>query len=305
MKITFLVIVSISAILFAEPIKPIPNNVKVHTKKLLLGKKLFSDPILSKDGTISCTTCHDLHNGGDDGLKFSFGIEGKVGNINSPTIYNTIFNFRQFWDGRAKNLREQAIGPITDPVEMGHSMVGVVKKLKKSTEYKNYFNAIYADGITEYNIIDAIIEFEKALITPDSPFDKYLNGDSNAISEQAKEGYRLFKAKGCIICHHGVNVGGNFYNKFGIYEDARSKHLGRFNITKREEDKHVFKVPSLRNVELTAPYMHDGRVSTLKEAVGIMTKYQLGRHMDQGDVEAIVKFLKSLTGELPEIVKVK
>ena len=143
------------------------------------------------------------------------------------------------------------------------------------------------------------------MITPDSPFDRYLKGDKDAISEKAKEGYRLFESKGCILCHHGVNVGGNFYNKFGIYEDADSKHLGRYSITKREEDKHVFKVPSLRNIALTAPYMHDGRVSTLKEAVELMTKYQLGRYMEPGDTEAIVAFLESLTGELPAIVRVK
>jgi len=298
-------IIGMTTILFSEPIKPIPNEVKVDAKKVQLGKKLFFDPILSKDGTISCATCHDLQNGGDDGLKFSFGIKGQKGNINSPTVYNAVFNFRQFWDGRAKDLKEQAVGPIENPVEMGHTMAAAVETLHQSKMYFKDFNAVYQDGITQDNIADAIAEFEKALITPNSPFDRYLKGDKEAIDQKAKNGYLLFKSKGCILCHHGVNVGGNFYNKFGIYEDAGTEHLGRYDITKREEDKHVFKVPSLRNIALTAPYMHDGRATTLKDAVELMTKYQLGRYMELGDTEAIVAFLESLTGELPEIVRVK
>ena len=298
-------ITSMITMLFSEPIKPIPNEVKVDAKKVQLGKKLFSDPILSKDGSISCATCHDLENGGADGLKFSFGIGGQEGNINAPTVYNAVFNFRQFWDGRAKDLKEQALGPIENPIEMGHTMDAAVETLKQNKNYLKNFNDVYADGITKDNILDTIAEFEKALITPNSPFDKYLKGDKEAISQKAKEGYLLFKSKGCILCHHGVNIGGNFYNKFGIYKDADSEHLGRYHLTKREEDKHVFKVPSLRNIALTAPYMHDGRVTTLKEAVELMTEYQLGRHMELGDTEAIVAFLESLTGELPAIVKVK
>ena len=188
---------------------------------------------------------------------------------------------------------------------MGHTLTAAVEVLNQNKIYFEDFNEVYADGITKDNIVDAIAEFEKMLITPNSPFDRYLKGDKEAIGQKAKEGYSLFKSKGCILCHHGINIGGNFYNKFGIYEDADSKHLGRYSITKREEDKHVFKVPSLRNIALTAPYMHDGRVSTLNKAVELMTKYQLGRYMDPGDTEAIVVFLKSLTGELPEIVRSK
>ena len=294
----------VSTLLFCEPIKPIPHNMNVNVKKAKLGKKLFSDPILSKDGTISCATCHDLQNGGDDGLKFSFGINGQKGDINSPTVYNAVFNFRQFWDGRAKDLREQASAPIENPIEMGHTMHGAVEVLKQNAKYSEIFSEVYKDGITKNTIADALAEFEKTLITEDAPFDRYLNGEQNAINEKAKKGYLLFKSKGCILCHNGVNVGGNLYNKFGIYEDSKSKHLGRYNITKREEDKYVFKVPSLRNVALTAPYMHDGRVSTLHKAVELMTEYQLGRYMEAGDTDAIVAFLKSLTGELPEIVRI-
>ncbi len=298
-------IVCLSTILLSTPIKPIPDQIKVDAKKVQLGKKLFFDPILSKDGTISCASCHDLQNGGDDGLKFSFGIGGQEGIINSPTVYNAVFNFRQFWDGRAKDLKEQVSGPIENPVEMGHSIDMIVKVLKKSSTYIKEFNNLYLDGITYKNIADAIAEFEKALITPDSPFDKYLKGDKKAISQKAKEGYQLFESKGCVLCHHGVNVGGNFYNKFGIFKDAKSTNLGRYNITKREEDKYVFKVPSLRNIALTAPYMHDGRIDTLKGAVELMTKHQLGRYMESGETDAIVAFLKSLTGDIPEIARSK
>ncbi len=306
MKIIVGLIISVicfSTILFSSPIKPIPNEIKVDAKKVQLGKKLFFDPILSRDGTISCATCHDLQNGGDDGLKFSFGIKRKEGNINAPTVYNAVFNFRQFWDGRAKDLKEQAIASIENPREMGHSIAAVVEILKKSKTYLKDFNDVYSDGITKDNIVDTIAEFEKALITPDSPFDRYLKGDKEAISQKAKEGYRLFTSKGCVVCHHGVNVGGNFYNKFGIYKDANSSSLGRYNITQREEDKYVFKVPSLRNIALTAPYMHDGRMSTLNAAVEFMTKHQLGRYMEPGETDFIVAFLKSLTGEIPDIVK--
>jgi len=301
--IFILSMVSITSIFCSSPIKPIPNTIAVDHKKVDLGKKLFFDPILSKDGSISCASCHDLKNGGDDGLKFSFGIDGQIGNINAPTVYNAVFNFRQFWDGRAKNLKEQAQGPIENPVEMGHSMTAVTKVLKKSQMYLKNFSDIYEDGITHDNIIDAIAEFEKALITPNAPFDLYLKGEKNAISPEAKEGYELFKSKGCILCHNGVNVGGNFYNKFGIFKDANTSTLGRYNITKREEDKYVFKVPSLRNIALTSPYMHDGRAETLTDAVDIMTEHQLGRFMEPNEISNIVEFLKSLTGEIPAIAK--
>ena len=299
----FTIVFFMSILFSSSPIKPIPHTILVDQKKAELGKKLFFDPMLSKDGSISCATCHDLKNGGDDGLKFSFGINGQQGNINAPTVYNAVFNFRQFWDGRAKDLKEQAQGPIENPVEMGHSMSSAVEVVKKNQMYLKNFSNIYDDGITQDNILDAIAEFEKALITPNSPFDLYLKGEKNAISEEAKSGYDLFKSIGCILCHNGVNVGGNFYNKFGIFKDANTTTLGRYNITKREEDKYVFKVPSLRNVSLTSPYMHDGRAKTLTDAVDIMTEHQLGRFMEPNEISNIVEFLKSLTGEIPAIAK--
>lgn len=296
-------IVGATTSLWGSSITPIPSEIKVDEKKVQLGKKLFFDPILSKDGTISCATCHHLQEGGDDNLQFSFGIGGLQGSFNSPTVYNAVFNFRQFWDGHAKDLKEQVYGPVENIAEMGNTMDAVVETLKKDKVYPERFSKIYPDGITKDNVVDAIAEFEKALITPDSPFDKYLKGDDKALTSAEKEGYGLFKSKGCITCHHGVNVGGNHYNKFGVYDENNSTQLGRYNITKREEDKYVFKVPSLRNIELTAPYMHDGRAETLKDAVRLMSKQQLGRHIEEEEIDKIVEFLKTLTGKIPPIAE--
>jgi len=299
----FVAVALFCGLLFSAPIKPIPDHVKVDKKKVALGQKLFFDPHLSQDGTVSCASCHDLDKGGDDGRQFSVGVGGKRGNINAPTVYNAVFNFRQFWDGRAEDLKAQVFGPIENPVEMNMTMAQTVDTLKKDPMYVSAFATVYPDGITQENVADAIAEYEKTLITPNAPFDRYLKGDKNAITPEAKEGYALFKSKGCIVCHNGVNVGGNFYNKFGIFKDANSTALGRYNITKREEDKYVFKVPSLRNVALTAPYMHDGRTNSLKEAVEIMSEHQLGRYMTEGEILSIVAFLKSLTGEIPQSVE--
>ncbi|RLA69397.1 MAG: cytochrome B6 [Epsilonproteobacteria bacterium] len=287
---------------FSEAIEPIPFKATYDKKIAALGKQLFFDPILSKDGTVSCTSCHFLESGGDDNLKFSFGINGQEGAINSPTVYNAVYNFRQFWDGRAKDLAEQAIGPIENPVEMGNNFENLIQTLDTS-KYKKQFDALYPDGITKQNIVHAIAEYEKALITPNAPFDQYLRGDKAAISPKAKEGYALFKSKGCIACHHGQNIGGNLYNKFGVIENAKSSDLGRYNITKKERDKYFFKVPSLRNISQTAPYFHDGRTSSLTEVVKFMARYQLGQPITKDEVGKIVTFLNSLTGEIPAMAK--
>jgi len=210
-----------------------------------------------------------------------------------------VFNFRQFWDGRAKTLQDQASAPIQNPVEMGNHFANLIKELN-TTEYKKEFAKIYKDGITKKNITDAIAEYEKTLITPNAPFDLYLKGDVNAISQDAKEGYELFKTKGCIACHQGVNIGGNLYNKFGVFDDTNSNDLGRYEVTKRERDKKYFKVPSLRNIAQTAPYFHDGRTSDLGQAVRLMADYQLGRKLSDEEVVKIVTFLKTLSGKLPK-----
>ncbi len=287
---------------FAEPmVEPLPDNRTIDWSKAYLGKRLFSDPILSRDNTISCETCHDLHGGGDDNLPVSFGIEGKRGALNAPTVYNAVFNFRQFWDGRAKDLKEQAEGPIENPVEMGNSFAHLIPVLKRS-QYRILFDTLYPDGVTKENILDAIAEFEKTLVTP-SPFDRYLKGDEDALTPSQKEGFKIFKEKGCIVCHHGVNLGGTMYSKFGVVESSKTNNLGRFNVTKNPEDKYYFKVPTLRNIELTAPYFHDGRTYNLKEAVALMANIQLGREMTKKEIDKIVDFLKSLTGRLPESVE--
>jgi len=280
-----------------EPITPLPRHMPYHKQKARLGQKLFFDPRLSADGTVACANCHVLESGGDDNLKVSVGIGGKRGNVNAPTVYNAVFNFRQFWDGRAKDLRQQAQGPIENPVEMGNRFEALVALLRRIPEYRRMFEMVYPDGITKANITDAIAEYEKTLITPDAPFDRFLRGDKEALSDKAKRGYALFKIKGCVICHNGVNIGGNLYGKFGIYEDVNTTNAGKFSWSGRKQDIGVFKVPSLRNVALTAPYMHDGRYETLEDAVKFMAHFQLGKTLEDDEVDAIVAFLKSLTGK--------
>ncbi len=283
----------------AEPITPLPQSVPVDARKAALGKALFFDPILSRDGTVSCATCHDIFAGGDDGRRVSRGINDQNGTINAPTVLNAVFNFRQFWDGRAADLQEQAAGPIENPVEMGNTFPNLIKTLQNS-HYKKQFAKIYKEGITKNSITDAIAEFEKTLITPDSPFDRYLKGDKNAITQKQKEGYEIFKSKGCIACHHGRNVGGNMYNKFGIVLSVKDDNLGRYNVTKNPSDKHFFKVPSLRNVTKTAPYFHNGSVNNLRQAVYFMAKHQLGRPVSESEVDKIVAFFHALDGGIPE-----
>jgi cytochrome c peroxidase len=282
----------------AEPITPIPLTVETDKQKVALGKKLFFDTILSSDNTISCASCHDLQNGGDDGLKFSFGIRGQEGDINAPTVYNAVYNFRQFWNGRAKDLAHQTWGPIENPVEMDNSFKKLIATLNQ-TSYREEFENIYSDGVTKNNIGDAIAEYEKTLITPNAPFDRYLRGDNSAITQKQKDGYELFKTKGCIACHHGINVGGNLYNKFGVMKSVESKSLGRYEVTKKESDKYYFKVPSLRNIEKTSPYLHDGRYEKLEDVVKFMARYQLGRTISKEELDEIVSFLHSLNGEVP------
>lgn len=290
-------------VLSATELVPLPTDIKVDLQKVKLGKKLFLDTILSKDKTLSCMSCHNLKHNGAGTLAHTPGINGQLGYFNVPTVFNAVYNFRQFWDGRAKDLKDQALQPIVNPVEMGNTIENALKNLRQNPQYVRNFNRIYEDGITENNLADTLSEFEKTLTTPNSPFDRYLRGDKNALSANAIRGYQLFKEKGCISCHNGINIGGNLFNRFGIYGDAKSKEMGRYDITHKEEDKYVFKVPSLRNVSITAPYMHDGRATSLKEAVNLMLKYQLGRRIYGEDLRNIVSFLQSLTGELPEIVK--
>jgi len=283
-----------------EMFTPIPTSVEYNKNKMELGKKLFFDPILSKDDTISCASCHDISSGGDDGKKISTGIDGKLGRFNAPTILNARFNFVQFWDGRSKDLFEQSIHPIINDFEMGSEDIpALIEKLKHS-KYNVKFKTLYKDGVTQHNLQEVLAEYGSSLITPNSRFDKYLKGDSAALRHDEVEGLELFKEIGCSICHHGVNLGGNLYARFGVLGRAYTKELGKYNVTKDEKDKYVFKVPSLRNIELTSPYFHDGRFKTLYEAIEFMAKYQLGKELDKKNVQKIEAFLKTLTGEVPK-----
>lgn len=283
-------------------ITPLPTSIPYDKEKAMLGKQLYMDTSLSKDGKVSCNTCHDLKRYGVDNEIFSIGADGVLDEpFNSPTTFNSVFNFVQFWDGKAKNLAEQAKNPFINPKEMAlKDEAEVVKRVEANAKYKASFDKIYGE-ITMQNITDAIAEFEKTLITPNSPFDRYLNGDENAISSQAKRGWEAFKSNGCVACHQGQNVGGTMYQKIGIFEPyPNQENLGRYEITKIESDKMVFKVPSLRNVAKTAPYYHDGSIPTLDACVQFMAYYQLGRFLDQQTVDDIVAFLESLTGEFNE-----
>lgn len=283
-------------------ITPLPNLVPFDKQKAILGKALYMDTSLSKDGKVSCNTCHNLKTFGVDNEVFSTGAGGVLDEpFNTPSTFNAVFNFVQFWDGRAKDLADQATNPFTNPKEMAlKDEAQVIEMVEANPKYKSEFDKLYG-GVTLESITDAIAEFEKTLITPNSPFDRYQSGDENAISEAAKRGWEAFKTNGCVACHQGQNVGGTMYQKIGIFEPyPNQENLGRYEITKNEADKMVFKVPSLRNVAKTAPYYHDGSVPTLDACVQFMAYYQLGRFLDQPTVDDIVAFLESLTGEFNE-----
>lgn len=287
-----------------EPIKPIPTTLKLDARKVALGDKLFHDVRLSRDNSISCASCHALDKGGTDRRERSLGLKDAEGPINAPTVFNSGFNFKQFWDGRAENLEAQVDGPTQAEAEMGSKWEDVVQKLRADAGYTAAFKQNYPDGVQRQNVKDAIAEFERSLITPNARFDRWLRGDDQAITTEELEGYRKFKSYGCASCHQGVNVGGNMFETLGAVREYFAERgnvtkadLGRFNVTGKEEDKHVFKVPSLRNVALTPPYFHDGSAKTLDEAVRVMARYQLGRPLPDADAALIVKFLQTLTGE--------
>jgi cytochrome c peroxidase len=288
-----------------EPIQPIVARTDLDPRKIDLGRRLFADPRLSDDDTVSCSTCHNLETGGTDRKARSIGIHGAVGVINAPTVFNSGLNFSQFWDGRAATLEKQIDEPVQLSTEMGSTWPEVIGKLKSSPEYVQDFRQIYGDGIQSEHIKNSIAEFERSLSTPNSRFDRYLRHDANALTSQELEGYKLFKSLGCASCHQGMNAGGNMYQKVGVMASYFTDRghitradLGRFNVTGDPRDLYMFKVPSLRNVALTPPYFHDGSAATLPDAVRMMAKYQLGRHLTDQEVELIVGFLRTLTGEL-------
>ena len=285
-----------------EPITPLPRTVDLDHRKIGLGHTLFHDVRFSRNNKVSCASCHDISTNGADNKRYSVGWNGENTAVNAPTVFNSGYNFVQYWDGRAATLEEQVGGPIHSPSEMGSDWQNVIEKLGADDGVKRQFSAIYSDGLTAKNIKDAIVVFERSLITPNSRFDEYLRGAEAAITPEEKAGYSLFKSLGCAACHQGRNVGGNLYQRLGIFNNfsggpkVDKSAMGRFNVTGDERDRHVFKVPSLRNVALTAPYFHDGSLETLNEAVQIMAFYQLGLTLEQNDTNCIVAFLKTLTG---------
>ncbi len=286
-----------------EPIKPIAPYVAKDPAKVELGKQLYFDPRLSKSGFISCNSCHNLSMGGSDNLTSSIGDRWQQGPINAPTVLNSSMNLAQFWDGRAKDLKEQAGGPIANPKEMGFSHELAVKEVETIPQYKEQFQKIYGKDKVDIGMMtDAIAEFENTLVTPDSRFDKWLKGDDKALTEVELKGYKLFKESGCVACHNGAAVGGNSFQKMGVVEPYKTSNPaeGMAGVTKKDEDRFKFKVPTLRNVELTYPYFHDGGAATLEEAVTTMGKLQLGKKFTDEEVSNIVAFLKTLTGKQPD-----
>ena len=289
-----------------EPVRPIDQSLEYDPAKAALGFALFHDPRLSVDNTVSCASCHALETAGVDNHQYSHGVDDQLGGVNAPTVFNAVYNFVQFWDGRAQTLAAQAAGPPLNPVEMAsESFDQIIAKLQADKDFARAFVKVYPDGITEANITDAIEQFERTLITPDSAFDKWLRGDDSAITAQELEGYELFKKYDCATCHAGPNLGGLSYELMGLrrhYFAERGLELthednGRFKETGLERDRHRFKVPGLRNVEHTWPYYHDGTRETLEEAVRDMGLYQSGVELTEAEVAAITAFLNTLTGE--------
>ena len=286
----------------AEPIKPIQPVKSINLAQVELGKKLFFDARLSISGHISCNSCHNLSLGGVDNMQFSIGHNWQKGSINTPTVLNSSMNLAQFWNGRAADLKEQAKAPIANPVEMASSHTLAVHVLETIPGYVAEFRQVYGTHqITMDRVTSAIAEFEKTLITPNSRFDQWLLGNKTAITDYELSGYQLFKTSGCVACHNGQGVGGQSFQKLGIKDVYQTNHpaKGKADVTGKASDINVFKVPLLRNIELTFPYFHDGNVKTLEEAVDTMARVQRGLTFTRDENARIVAFLKTLTGEQP------
>lgn len=278
-------------------------------EKVELGKMLYFEPRLSESHAISCNTCHLVGLGGVDMLETSIGHEWQMGPRNAPTVLNAVFNTAQFWDGRAKDLEEQAGGPLINPIEMATTHKHVIEQLNAIPGYKDLFDKAFADAsqpLSIENVENAIALFEATLITPNAPLDRYLEGDADALTQVQKEGLQLFINKGCAGCHSGVNLGGQMYAPFGVVEKPGAEILppndkGRFEVTKTASDEYVFKVPTLRNIDRTLPYFHSGKVWDLKQAVAIMGVAQLGEELSDEEADKITAFLDSLTGDQPQV----
>jgi cytochrome c peroxidase len=288
-----------------EPITPITPVQDINLAQVELGKKLFFDPRLSKSGFISCNSCHNLSMGGSDNLTSSIGHNWQQGPINSPTVLNSSLNVAQFWDGRAADLQEQAGGPIANPGEMAFTHTLAIDVLASIPQYRIDFAQTFGAGeIDIEKVTSAIAEFEKTLVTPNSRFDRWLLGEENTITVQELAGYQLFKNSGCVACHNGPAVGGTSFQKMGVVEPyvTSNEAEGLAGVTGKDADRFKFKVPTLRNVELTYPYFHDGASDTLTDAVDVMGRLQLGRHYSDQENSEIVAFLKTLTGDQPSFL---
>ena len=286
----------------AEPIQPIEPVKQINLALAELGKKLYFDPRLSQSGWISCNSCHNLSMGGTDNLKTSIGHKWAQGPINAPTVLNSSLNLAQFWDGRAKDLKAQAGGPIANPGEMAFTHELAVSTLENIPGYVIEFRQVFGDKEVNIDkVTDAIAEFEKTLVTPNSQFDQWLLGDKDALTSEELSGYELFKTSGCTACHNGPAVGGASFQKMGVIEPYQTKSgaEGLSAVTGKDADRFKFKVPTLRNIELSYPYFHDGEAATLKEAVDIMGRLQLGKKYTDKENASIVSFLKTLTGDQP------
>ena len=288
-----------------EPIQPVTAAKVANPAMVELGKKLFFDPRLSRSGFISCNSCHNLSMGGTDNIKTSIGHNWQRGPINSPTVLNSSMNVAQFWDGRAKDLQEQAGGPIANPGEMAFTHELAIDVLASIPAYRSEFRQVFGqDKLTIEQVTRAIAAFEEVLVTPGSRFDQWLMGKKSALTKDELAGYQLFKSSGCIACHNGPAVGGNTFQKMGVVEPYKTAMTaqGRSAVTGKDADRFNFKVPTLRNVELTYPYFHDGEAATLTQAVDVMGRLQLGRTFTADENAKLVAFLKTLTGKQPHIV---
>lgn len=304
--------VSVASAWEALPTKaPEPADNVGSADKIALGQMLYHDPRLSSTGTVSCASCHNTMLGGEDNRPNSMGVNGQTGGRSAPTVWNAAFNKVQFWDGRAASLEAQAAGPVTNPIEMGmKSWDDVVARLKTVPGYKRLFATAFGSGdvITKENATKAIAAYERTLITPNSPYDKYVGGDKSALTEKQVKGMEKMAELGCTSCHSGPAFNGDgAFQKFPVtpngYFEAQyhfSKDKGVAEVSKKAEDEHLFKVPTLRNIALTAPYFHNGSVPTLEQAVKIMAKLQLGQEPSKEDIGNVVEFLTALTGEFPK-----
>jgi len=286
------------------PIVPLPLALAFDPDRAALGERLFHDRRLSHDSTLACVSCHNLAEGGDDGLPLPGRSDARRGEVNTPTIFNSVLSFRLGWRGTYRRLADQVDADIQDPRLMNTSWDEVLGKLRADSGYAAAFARTYGDGVTRQNVLDALSAFHRSLITPNSRFDQYLRGREDALSETEKRGYRLFVSLGCVSCHQGRNIGGNLFQKVGVFADyfgsrgnIREIDFGRFLDTGAQHDLFVFRVPSLRNVAVTAPYFHDGSVAQLDDAVRKMGEIQLGEGLTDEEVGLIVQFLHSLTGE--------